>query len=221
MTPNFISGLQSAPCREIHSFFLLTRFSSAYRKGLAFNRGGAYSFVSTSSKILQRRRRMRKLMFVVGLVCLCATVALSQNEGKVSNGWSCSKPEQMNSIDVGDQPGHAYAIEQLKCTSTKGEYAGVREKEGTGTEFVEVTGNKSSGHGVFVETFANGDKATFTYQFTGAMADGKMQSGTNKWQATSGTGKFQGMKASGTCKATGNPDGSTNFACEGTYSLPK
>ena len=154
---------------------------------------------------------MRKLMLVVGLVCLCATVALSQNEGKVSNGWSCSKPEQMNSIDVGDQPGHAYAIEQIKCTSTKGEYAGVKEKEGTGTEFVEVAGNKSSGQGVFVETFANGDKATFTYQFTGAMADGKMQSGTNKWQATSGTGKFKGMKASGTCKATGNPDGSTSF----------
>ena len=135
---------------------------------------------------------MSKLMFVVGLVCLCATVALPQNEGKVSNGWLCSKPDQMNSIDVGDQPGHAYAIEQIKCTSTKGEYAGVKEKEGTGTEFVEVTGNNSSGHGVFVETFANGDKATFTYQFTGAVADGKMQSGTNKWQATSGTGKFKG-----------------------------
>jgi hypothetical protein len=171
-------------------------------------------------KTLQRRRWMRKLMCVVGLVCLCAT-ALAQNEGKVSNGWLCSKPDQMNSIDVGDQPGHAYAIEQIKCTSTKGEYAGVREKEGTGTEFVEVAGNKSSGHGVFVETFANGDQATFTYQFTGTMTDGKMQSGTNMWQATNGMGKFKGMKASGTCKATGNPDGSTSFACEGTYSLPK
>ena len=35
------------------------------------------------------------------------------------------------------------------------------------------------------------------------------------------SGKAKGMKASGTCKATGNPDGSTSFACEGTYSLPK
>jgi hypothetical protein len=96
----------------------------------------------------------------------------------------------MNSIEVGDQPGHAYAIEQIKCNSTKGEYAGVQEKEGTGTEFIEVTGNSSSGHGVFVETFANGDQATFTYQFTGTMKDGKMQSGTNKWQATNGIGKF-------------------------------
>ncbi len=164
---------------------------------------------------------MRKPVLIVGLMCLCATVALAQNEGKVSNGWLCSKPDQMNSIDVGDQPGHAYAIDQIKCTSTKGEYAGVREKEGTGTEFVEVTGNKSSGHGVFVETFANEDKATFTYQFTGTTKEGKMESGTNKWQATSGSGKFKGMKASGTCKATGNPDGSTSFACEGTYSLPK
>jgi hypothetical protein len=48
-----------------------------------------------------------------------------------------------------------------------------------------------------------------------------MQSGANKWQATSGTGKFKGMQASGTCKATGNPDGSTSFGCEGVYSLPK
>jgi len=28
---------------------------------------------------------------VVGLVCLFATVALAQNEGKVTNGWLCSK----------------------------------------------------------------------------------------------------------------------------------
>ena len=162
---------------------------------------------------------MRKLVLVVGLVCLCATVALAQ--GKVSNGWTCGKPAVMHSIDVGDQPNHAYVIDQIKCTSTKGEIEGVKEKEGTGTEFAEISGDKSSGHGVFVETLANGDKITVAYQFSATLKNGQMQSGSNKWQATNGTGKFKGIKYSGTCTAKGTADGSSNFTCNGTYTLPK
>lgn len=162
---------------------------------------------------------MRKPISVLGLVCLCATLALAQ--GTVANGWACGKPAIVHSIEVGDQPNHAYAISQFKCTSTKGEIAGVREKEGTGTEFAEVTGNSSSGHGVFVETMANGDKIHFTYQTTATLKDGQMQSGSDTWQATSGTGKFKGIKASGTCTGTGGADGSTNWTCNGTYSLPQ
>jgi len=32
------------------------------------------------------------------------------------------------------------------------------KKDGAATEFAEKTGNASTGHGVFVETLANGDK---------------------------------------------------------------
>ena len=162
---------------------------------------------------------MCKPVLVLCLVCLCATVVLAQ--GKVENGWACGKPAMTNSIEVGDQPNHAYAIDQIKCTSTKGEIAGVKEKEGTGTEFAEVTGNSSKGHGVFVETMVNGDKIYFTYQTTATIKNGQMQSGSDKWQATGGTGKFKTIKASGTCTGTGNADGSTTWACTGTYSLPK
>ena len=162
---------------------------------------------------------MRNLALVLGLVCLCATGALAQ--GKVDNGWACGKPAMANSIEVGDQPDHAYSIDQIKCTSTKGEIGGVKEKEGTGTEFAEVKGNKSSGHGVFVETMANGDKINVTYQTTVTTKNGQMESGSDKWQATGGTGKFKGIKASGTCTGTGNADGSVTWACTGTYSLPK
>jgi len=162
---------------------------------------------------------MRKPVLVLGLVCLCATVALAQ--GTVANGWACGKPAMGNSIEVGDQPNHAFSIDQIKCTSTKGEIAGVKEKEGTGTEFAEITGNSSTGHGVFVETMANGDNIHFTYQTTGAIKNGQMQSGSNKWQATGGTGKFKGINGSGTCTGTGNADGSTTWTCAGTYSLPK
>ena len=162
---------------------------------------------------------MNKSVLVAVLVCLCATLALAQ--GKVENGWACGKATMANSIEIGDTPGHAYAIDQIKCTSTKGEIGGVKEKEGTGTEFAEVTGNSSKGHGVFVETMANGDKINFTYQTTATIKDGKMESGSDKWQAIGGTGKFKGIKASGTCKGTGSADGSSNWSCSGTYTLPK
>ena len=164
---------------------------------------------------------MRNYVLLVSLVCLSAVVAMAQNTGKVSNGWACSKPDKANTLDVGDQPGHTYSIVQFKCTSTKGEYAGVKEKEGTATEFDEVKGNKLTGHGVFIETFANGDKATFTYQPSGTLKDGKVQTLGDTWQATSGTGKFKGLKASGTCSGTGTADGGSTLTCTGTYSLPK
>ena len=162
---------------------------------------------------------MRKLVLITGLVCLCASLALAQ--GKVANGWKCGKAAMQHAIEVGDQPNHAYSIDQIKCTSTKGEIAGVKEKEGTGTEFADVTAGSSSGHGIFVETMANGDKINFNYQTTATMKNGQLQSASNKWQATGGSGKFKGIKASGTCKGTGSPDGSTNWECNGTYSIPK
>ena len=160
---------------------------------------------------------MRKVLWVGVFVCLCAAVALAQGPGKVANGWTCGKPAMTHSIDVGDQAGHAYAIDQIKCTSTKGEIGGVKEKEGTGTEFSEVTGNSSTGHGVFVETMANGDKINFTYTTTATWKNGQMQTGSNKWQITGGSGKFKGIKGSGGCSGTGNADGSGSWTCNGTY----
>jgi hypothetical protein len=165
--------------------------------------------------------RMKKFGFVMGFLFLSATVALAQNEGKVSNGWACSKPDKTNTIEVGDEPGHTYTITQFGCTSTKGEYAGVREKEGTATEFDEIKGGKLTGHGVFIETLANGDKATFDYQPRGTIKDGKIGTLGDSWQATSGTGKLKGIKARGTCTGNGNTDGGSTLACTGTYSLPK
>lgn len=162
---------------------------------------------------------MRKSVWVLGLVCLCATGASAQ--GKVDNGWACGKPANGNSIEVGDQPNHSYSTYQIKCTSTKGEIAGVKEKEGTGTEFAEVKGNKSSGHGIFVETMANGDMIHFTYQTSSTTEKGQMKSAANKWQATGGTGKFKGIKGSGSCTGKAEADGSTAWTCAGTYSLPK
>jgi hypothetical protein len=165
---------------------------------------------------------MRRLLLIVGVVCWCVSLTGAQgNTGKTANGWTCPKPSDAHSIEVGDKPGHAYTIDQITCTSTKGEIAGVQEKEGTGTEFADVTGNSMKGHGVFVETMANGDKIHFVYQFTGTTTkDGKLQSATDNYRAVRGAGKFKGIKASGTCTGTAKDDGSVDWACTGTYTLP-
>src|SRR6476646_5880263 len=111
---------------------------------------------------------MRRFSLVLAAACLAVatTVAQTPASGKIATSWKCAAPTA-NALPVGDAPNHMYVVEQIKCTATKGEIAGVKEKEGTATEFAEATGDTSTGHGVFVETLANGDKATVSYTFTG------------------------------------------------------
>ena len=162
---------------------------------------------------------MHKVLFVVCSMCLSISGAMAQ--GKVDSQWNCAKATDGHSIDVPDQPGHAYAISQLNCTAAKGEIEGVKEKEGVVTEFDEVKGNAVRFHGVFVETLSNGDKLHFTYAGTGKMEKGQLQTATEKWSLVSGAGKLKGAKAGGSCQGKGNPDGSSTFDCEGDYTLAK
>src|SRR5262245_25303217 len=125
---------------------------------------------------------MRKSILIVTVALSLATAVAAQ--GKMSSGWNCEKPSPAHSLDVGDHAGHAYMVDQFKCTATKGEIGGVKEKEGTGTEFMEATGNTLKGHGIFIETLENGDKIHYHYETTATMKDGKMESATNKFQIT-------------------------------------
>ena len=99
---------------------------------------------------------MRKL--VLAGLCLVASVAAIQAqtapaksipaaEGKVDSSWKRAAPAPMNMLPAGDQPDHAYVLQQFKCTATKGEIAGIKETEGTGVEVMEATGNAGKGHG--------------------------------------------------------------------------
>lgn len=162
---------------------------------------------------------MRKVSLITGVLAFAlGSAAAAQSPLKVT--WSCTAPSPANQLPVPDQANHAYVIEQVHCTASTGsEIGGIKQKEGTGVEFVEVTGNSAKGHGTFVETLVNGDKITYTYTLTGVMANNMMQSGSNSWTATSGTGKFKGITAKGTCTAKGKPDGSADFVCSGTYTL--
>lgn len=161
---------------------------------------------------------MRKLVPVCCFSFLSGSLALA---APVAVQWKCAQPAPVNSLDAGDQPNHVFSISQVKCTATKGELAGVKQQEGVGTEFHDVTGTSDRFQGVYVETLANGDKITYTYKGTATVSAAGVGVGNNAWTATSGTGKFKGIKANGTCKAVGNPDRTTSFDCSGTYSLPK
>jgi hypothetical protein len=70
-----------------------------------------------------------------------------------------------------------------------------------------------------METLENGDTITYNYTLAGTMANKMMQTGTNAWTMGSATGKMKGITGSGTCAAKGNPDGSANFECKGTYTM--
>jgi hypothetical protein len=162
---------------------------------------------------------MRKLLLGLCLVFVSASAAMAQ--GKVAVKWDCAKPAVAHNLNAGDQPDHVYSISQVKCAAVSGEIAGIKQKEGVGTEFHEITGVSDRFHGVFVETLANGDKVSYTYQGTATIKAGLLEAASNKWSATSGTGSLKGIKAGGSCKATGKPDGGALFDCAGDYTTTK
>ena len=162
---------------------------------------------------------MKRFCLVLFFLCAVSSIVLAQ--GKANVQWKCDKPAPQHMINVGDNSSHAYAIEQINCTAMKGEIAGVKIKSGAGTEFVDVNGDQAKGHGEFFETLENGDKNHYTYEFTGTFKNGAFESGNNKWSLTEGGGTMKGGKASGTCTAKGNADGSTSFDCIGDYKPAK
>ncbi len=155
---------------------------------------------------------MRRTRLFALALCMAGSVAGAQ---AVNVTWHCVPQGTPTALQIGDAPGHAYLLDQVKCTALKGSIGGVKQKEGLATEFSEATGDNAKGHGAFVETLSSGDKINYTYTLAGVSKDGKPVSGTNKWTAVGGTGKFKGATGSGGCKGTANPDGSFNYDCTG------
>ena len=145
---------------------------------------------------------MRKLWLALCAVCLWSCAGLAQVKSTVQ--WKCDKPSIQHSIDVGDKPGHAYAVDQINCRPVTGDINGAKRKSGMGTEFIEI----------------NGDKNLYTYQMTGTLKNGVM-TGSDKWSMREGAGKLKGAKASGNCKGASNPDQTATWDCSGEYSMAK
>jgi hypothetical protein len=155
---------------------------------------------------------MRKLLLVTFCLLVFGVAAMAQT--KVDTKWHCAKPSGIQKFDVGDVPDHSYVIAQGACEATSSSDA---EKKGAFTEFQEVWKSSFTNHGRFNVTLDNGDMFYYTYEGSGP-ADIKKPA-SNKWKIVKGTGKQSGAKGSGTCSGTRNDDGSSDWACTGTYSM--
>ena len=163
---------------------------------------------------------MRRVWPTLGLLCLVAPVAAPQT--KLSGAGQCSKPDPAHQLDVGDRPQHAFSISKVNCTWSKPfEIAGIQSKGGTAVQFDEVSDKGSRFRGYYLDTMANGDTARYRYEGKATLKPGMPASTEWEWKLVGGTGKLQGLKGKGTCKGTGNPDGSGAWECVGDYRLDK
>ncbi len=137
---------------------------------------------------------------------------------KISGKSTCAPPEVQHMIPIGDQEGHTFGISQSNCTWTKPlEYNGIKSKQGVITGFDEISGSTSKTHGYYVDTMENGDKAHYRFEGTATLKDETLESAEIKWELLEGTGKLEGIEASGTCKGKGADDGGVTWECEGEY----
>jgi hypothetical protein len=156
------------------------------------------------------------LMLVVGM--LLPVVAAAQST-KMSGTTVCSPATAQHVLPVEGQPGHSYAVSQVKCTWTKPwQIGGVASKEGVGTGVDDIRENRSQASGTYVDTMANGDKAYYKYEFSATMKDGKPETiSGHKWELLGGTGKMKAVKGKGTCNVTPQDDGAVVYECQGEY----
>jgi hypothetical protein len=151
----------------------------------------------------------------LGLLACFTLTMTAHGQTKISGVVHCDKPSEQKSVEVGDRQGHSFMVAKGACTWTKPiELDGVETKADAVTQFIEVRGRRGRTQGYVVGTLANGDK-TFV-RVVGLQTEG---SGEGKWTYTGGTGKFSGIKGSGTFKCTGKGDGSSECAIEGEYAL--
>ena len=159
---------------------------------------------------------MRKLLFFAFSLLVFGSAAMAQS--KVDTKWHCPKQSADHKFDVGDVPDHSYMILQGACNATSSD-SGFAEKTGGFTEFREIWKASFIWHGRFNVTVDNGDMVYYTYEGSGSTDIKKPVS--EKWKIHSGTGKYKGIKGSGTCSGTLHDDGSSDWACTGTYSMGK
>jgi len=156
---------------------------------------------------------MRTRDVLIGLAALSlAGVASAQT--KITISEQCTRPTAEYTIPVGDHPGHLFRIEQSTCTPQPVvEIAGVAVKQHQVTGFSEIDAGQGTGHDQWfhVFTMANGDSVYARSQGTAAFDGTRFKSSTAQWTFEGGTGKFQGLKGSGSYACHPAPGG---WACD-------
>ncbi len=141
---------------------------------------------------------------------------------KLSGAGTCAKPDVVHTIAIGDRPNHTFTISQTRCRWSKPfTIAGLRSKGGTGVQSDELSDSTSQFHGYFLDTMSEGNRAHYRYVGTTTLKNGAAQSAMWNWLFVGGTGKLQGLRGSGSCRATWIADGVSAWECTGSYQLPQ
>jgi hypothetical protein len=157
---------------------------------------------------------MRKLLLVVLSLAVFGSITMAQS--KIDTKWHCPKATTEHKLDVPDGPDHYYSIGQGACEPTASEDS-FKEKSGAWTQFRDVWKASFNFHGYFSVDMDNGDKVHYTYEGSSSTDTAKPIS--NKWKIVGGTGKYKGIKGSGTCSGKVTADQSNDLRCTGTYSM--
>src|ERR1022692_4322506 len=135
-------------------------------------------------------------MLAFTFLTITATMATAQT--KISGDGKCGKPDQQQSMDVGDRAGHALALVKFSCTwTTPLEMAGLKSKDYTGTVSSDESGEKGQNRGYVVITMDNGDKAFIRITGSGTTAKDGASTGESTWSFPGGTGKLKGPPGKG------------------------
>lgn len=140
-------------------------------------------------------------------------VSLGVAQEKFTSQWKCSPSAEQHALDVGDREHHQYSVGKASCTALKSD---VKEKEGSGVQFDEISGNKSQWHGEYIASTEGGDKIYYSYRGKGTLKDNMVETGHHDWTIHGGTGKFKNAKGSGTCEGKAG-EGGTIWECNGSY----
>ena len=156
----------------------------------------------------------------LGLLMACAMALPATAQTKISGKQTCAKPDPMQSIEVGDKPGHSLMIQKAACKwDTALEIEGTKSTESVDVASSEVWGTTATQHGYNMGTMDNGDKFSVRYMGTMKVAKDGTAAFDGKWTFLSGTGKLKGIKGGGTYKGTGLADGSGTVDVEGDYTI--
>ena len=160
---------------------------------------------------------MRKLILVPVLLCGMAAIAGAQT--KISARLSCDKP---NVNETGGAGAQSIMFNKSNCTwSAPYVIGGIKPKRTVDAGIGDITGSVARVHGYSTTVMDNGDSTIARYE--GTMQMKKDGSGPDKgtWRYVRGTGKFNGIKGSGTFKGAAAADGSGWADVTGNYSLAK
>jgi hypothetical protein len=166
---------------------------------------------------------MPKLSAVLMLaVASLLWTAAAHAQSKTSGRLSCTKPDPVHVIPVGDRPGHVLGVLQYKCNwATPMQLGTDSSKDGTSTETFEASGDKTRAHGTHVATMHSGALVFISYRGVETTSkDGALVGSKGTWAYSGGTGKLKGLKGKGTYRCTPSGDASV-CDIEGDYQLAK